>query len=366
MRCPWTYHVCIGRSCIGQVSNNCRPYTYAVPLAVKLTNSIDSNVMVYGVFLYFVFLYFICISAFLLPLLYFVVTESSTDTSSNATSAASTIDFSCDDIPKAFQRLTAEVYKLLKREDFYILRRAILQQKNAPNGIQFPDPFKQSIRTAQDLNALLDLLAESSYWNWVDLRLLEALIAPLHSEEAKVLVDKYKEAIFPKKLSEVIDKLPLPQQKEHKDAYTTKVGMKIQKEPNEITVRDLSEYCTILEAVIMDINEGSCVLEHLDKGCLEILWLIPTHCRFHAYKSALSNRHKFHDIHLQYLHIEHYPPIYNPFTIMPAILSTLLHLPKPITCKFSFIIMYYVCYHTLVYYALGNSKRYKSTHCIAM
>ena len=259
------------------------------------------------------------------------------DTSSNGTSA-STIDFSCDDIPKAFQRLIAEVYILLKREDFYILRRAILQQRNAPRGIQFPDPLHQSIKTAQDLNALLDLLTGSSYWNWVDLRLLETLIAPSRSKEAVVLINKYKEAIFPKKLSEVIDELlPLPQQKEHKDAYTTKVGSKIQKEPNEVTVGDLSKYCTILEAVIMDINEGSCVLEHLDKGCLEIHCLIPTHCRFHAYKSALSNRHKFHDIHLQYLHIEHYPPIYNTFTIMPTMLSTLLCLPKPIACKYCFI-----------------------------
>ena len=199
--------------------------------------------------------------------------------------------------------------------------------------MQFPDDLHQRIKKAQELETLLDELADSDYWSWVDLRLLDALIASSGIPEAKVLVDKYKEAIFPKKLSEILDDLPSPQQKEQKEAYTTKVGSKIQKKPDEITVGDLSHYCGVLESVIMDINNGSCVLEHLETGCLEIHWLIPVHCRFHAYKSALNSRHKFCEIHLQYLHIEPYPPIYDRFTIQPSMLSTLLHLPRPIACK---------------------------------
>ena len=151
---------------------------------------------------------------------------------------------------------------------------------------------------------------------------------------AKILVTKYKEAIFSKKLSEVLDEVFMPQQQKDKEAYATRVGMKILKEPNEITVADLSKFAPVLETVIMDINNGTCVLEHVSTGCLEIYWLIPTHCSFHAYKSALNNRHKFCEIHLQYLHIEPYPPVYDPFTIQPAMLSTLLHLSEPIACKF--------------------------------
>ena len=239
--------------------------------------------------------------------------------------------------------MTAEVSTLLEKANFRVLRRALVQQKNAYKGVQFPDSLHQKIKEAQDLDALLDLLADSKYWSWVDLRVLEALIVSSGIHEAKALFSQYKKAIFTKKLSDVL--VFMPEQRKRKDDYTTKVASKIDKEPNEITVADLSEHLKVLEAVIMDINEGSCVLEHLKKGCLEIHWLIPTHCRFHAYKSALSNRHKFHDIHLQYLHIEHYPPIYNPFTIKPTMLSTLLCLPKPIACKLSFIIMYYVITH---------------------
>ena len=259
----------------------------------------------------------------------FVVSPSGTGT------IVSSINFTdCDDISTAFLLLTSEISRLLKKADISTLRRSLLQQRKTPGGVQFPDDLCQRIKAARELDTLLDELTDSDYLSWVDLRLLNALIISSGIREAKILVDKYKEAIFPKKLSEIMDKLPLPQQKEQKEAYTTKVGSKIQKEPDEITVGDLSHYCAKLEKVILDINNGSCVLEHLDTGCLEVHWLIPVHCRFHAYKSALNNRHKFCEIYLQYLHIEPYPPIYDPFTIQPTILSNLLRLPKPIACKY--------------------------------
>ena len=253
----------------------------------------------------------------------------------NTNNTSTTVNFSdYDDIPTAFLHLMAEISKLLKRADFVTLRRALLYQRKTPRGVQFPDDLHKRIKAAEGLDTLLDELAGTDYFTWVDLRLLDALIVSSGIHEAKVLVDKYKEAVFPRKLSEIIDKLLLPKEKEQKDAYTAKVGTKIQKEPDEITVGDLSRYCSILESVIMDINNGECVLEHLGKGCLEIHWLIPVHYRFHAYKSALNNRHKFSVIHLQYLYIAPYPPIYDPFTIQPTVLSTLLRLPKPIACKY--------------------------------
>ena len=252
----------------------------------------------------------------------------------NTISTSAIVDFcDCDDISKAFLLLMAEISKLLKGADFGTLKRALLHQRNTPGGVQFPDDLHQRFKTAQGFDKLLEELADSFYCSWVDLRLLEALVVSSGIREAKVLVDKYKATFFSIKLSEIMDKLH-PKEKKVKEAYTAKVGSKIEKDPNEITVGDLSYYCTILESVIMDINSGTCVLEHLEKGCLEIQWLIPVHCRFHAYKSALNNRHKFGVIHLQYLHIAPYPPIYDPFTIQPTVLSTLLRLPKPIACKY--------------------------------
>ena len=217
-----------------------------------------------------------------------------------------------------------------------------MYQTNTPRGIQFPDDLHQSIKAAENLDALLDILIKSGYLSPVDLRLLDELVISLQIEEAQLLLKKYKDAMFPKNLHEISSDLTLYQQlyqqREHSNVYTIKVASRLQQELNEVTVGKLLYYCNCLERNIMDINNGSCVLKDLDSKCHEVHWLIPTHCKFHAYNSALRNRYKFCDIHLQYLHVEPYPPIYDPFTIQPAVLSTLLHLPRPIACK---------CTHTL-------------------
>ena len=182
------------------------------------------------------------------------------NTTNNVVSS-SDIDFSdYDDIPSAFSLLIAEITKLLKKADFFVLKRAIILQRNAPRGVQLPDDLYQSIKTAQDLDTLLDLLADSQYLSWVDLRLLEVLTMSSGIRETKVLVNKYKDVIFSKKLSEVLDKMFTPQQKKKKEdfQYTCRVAIKLDKNPKEVTVGDLSEYAFILEAVIMDINNGSC------------------------------------------------------------------------------------------------------------
>ena len=183
--------------------------------------------------------------------------------SSVSTSSSNSTDFTdCEDITAAFVLLTAGISKLLKIADFASLRRALLQQIVS---VQFPDDLYQSIKTAQDLDTLLDVLIGSQYWG-VDLWLPEMLVAGSEIHEAKVLINKYKEVIFPRKLSEVLDKMFMPQQITHKDAYISRIASMIAKESNEVTVGDLAQYRNILRAVIMDIRNGVCVLEHLDNG----------------------------------------------------------------------------------------------------
>ena len=144
------------------------------------------------------------------------------------------------------------------------MKRGLLQYIRYPIRVQFPDDLRQGIKAATNLDSLLDVLADSKYWNCFDLGLLEVLVVSSGIQEAELLVQKYKDAFFPKKLSEILSFFP--QNKEHKDAYISRVAAMIDKEPNEVTVGDLSRYCNILEEVIMDINNGSCVLEHLSIG----------------------------------------------------------------------------------------------------
>lgn len=58
-----------------------------------------------------------------------------------------------------------------------------------------------------------------------------------------------------------------------------------------------------------------CILEHLDKGCIEIYWYIPSNFVDRAYQSAKVMCYQFNDLHLHYLQIGHYPVIYDPLTL---------------------------------------------------
>ena len=200
----------------------------------------------------------------------------------------------------------------MENENFHIIRRACIAQIKSPNGAQLPPDVVQKIQNAENLDALLDILTATEYWSWIDLRLLEALVVASNSSAAQDVVDKYKATVYSKKL---IDILPTAPSKEIRDAYFSKIVSKVGKNSDEITVADLIEFRSKLESVIMDINNGTCVLEHISDGCIEIYWFIPTHYIHHAYKTACLKRHIFHQLNLLYLQIGNYPVLLDPLTV---------------------------------------------------
>lgn len=214
-----------------------------------------------------------------------------------------------ESITKAFLYLTSNISKQLQHEDFYIMRRACIEQINTPNGVQLSPNMKQDIKSVNNLNALLDTLADSPYWSWIDLRLIEALVEASGSQVAKNLVNGYKKQIFSKKLIEVISTVP---NKEVSDEHYSKIVSKFGKELEEITIFDLLKLKSQLETVIMNLKSGTCALAHIGEGCIEIHWIIPTDYINRVYEAAILKRHKYHTIYLQYLQIGTHNKIYNP------------------------------------------------------
>ena len=154
--------------------------------------------------------------------------------------------------------LTTSVTKCLSNEDIDIIRKACIVQIQSPNGVQLPPDVVEKIQNTQSLDGLLDILTATKYLSWIDLRLLEALVVASGSSTAQDIVNKYKEVVYSKKLIDILPKAP---SKEIRDAYFTKIVSTVGKSSDEITVADLLEFRLQLETVIMDINNGSCVLD---------------------------------------------------------------------------------------------------------
>ena len=251
-------------------------------------------------------------------------------------------------ISSAFVSLTSSITNYFENEKFYVIRRACIAQIKSPNGAQLPPDVVEKIQNAHNLDELLDILTATEYWSWIDLRLLEALVVASGSSTAQDIVNKYKETVYSKKL---IDVLPDAPSKEIRDAYFTKIVSKVGKSSDEITVADLIKFRSKLETVIMDINNGSCVLEHIADGCIEIHWLIPTHYVHHAYEAAYLNRHMFHEFHLLYLQIGDYPVLLDPLTTHSSQVAA-IRPPPPVTAGILLFVYMYACmYVFILFYA---------------
>ena len=218
-------------------------------------------------------------------------------------------EFESYNVRQAFIVLQTKMCAILEKANFRVIRRACISQMRTPCGVKFSQELVNGITKTNNTDELLDVLVCSPYWSWIDLRIMEAMVEASGSPLAYQLLKNYKDAIFSKRLIDVLPNLP---SKELKDTYYKKIAAKLMKEPSEMTVADLLEFQSQLEGVIMDIEQGTCTLERLDRGCVEAHWYIPISLVDVAYQNTRTRQYQFNDLCLQYLKIGHYPEIYDP------------------------------------------------------
>ena len=132
-------------------------------------------------------------------------------------------------IVAAYNNMTSAVENVLSGGDFPQLRRACIHKiktlkSNLPHKL-----IPQILRTSS-MNELLDMLAQSEYWNWFDTRLLEALTYASGSPEAIELLERFKSTFYPRKISEFI-----PYQLVRPFKEFTSLKDKFDKDPSEVT-----------------------------------------------------------------------------------------------------------------------------------
>ena len=230
----------------------------------------------------------------------------------NKVNVTSKEEFQSYNVGKSFILLQTKMRALLTKANYGDLRRACIAQKNNPGGAELSPKLVDKIQAAENFDSLLDLLVCSPYWSWIDLRIMEAMVTASENSQAQKLLDNYKAVVFSKRL---VDLLPNVPSKEVKQEFYKKIIAKIKQDSNELTVADLIEFQSQLEAVIMVIKKGVCILESLDKGCVEIHWYIPTSYVDTAYQNAKHNRYQFNELHLQHLKIGKYPVIHDPLDV---------------------------------------------------
>ena len=214
-------------------------------------------------------------------------------------------------ITNAYIVLFTQLGSILRFCDLSTLKVALIDQARTPGGVELEKRLKKKIKAANSNSELLLVIRKSQCCNWLDTRLIEALAYGSESSTAVELIKAYRKFLFPKKLADA-----LPKELKHlerKTAYVKAVTTKTGKDPNLITIGEFIDYRWTIEDVILDLGRGSLDIEHVDRGCLKINYLIPVYYSFTAYKMALCNHHKFCTIDLLHVEVGDHPIIYDPW-----------------------------------------------------
>ena len=214
-------------------------------------------------------------------------------------------------VTEAYVSLTSQLKTLLKKADFSDIQGSCVDQIRTPSGVQLSFDLIESIKKCNNVTELFEILRNSPYWSWHDVRLLKAMAAASGLPRATELIENYIKAISSKK---VFDLLPNAPSRAIKKEYYTKMVTKLGRN-GEMTVADLLDLRSELEKVLLDITNGTCILDHVSGGCIEVHWYIPTSCVDRAYETASARCSRFKALQLLYLKIGNYPTIYDPISL---------------------------------------------------
>ena len=208
--------------------------------------------------------------------------------------------FNEDDVEASFLYLLSKLEALWSEVKFSELKKICKRDNRLSNELQ------SNVKSATDLEETLDLLANSPFCTWLEIRILKRMANIADVPEAIVMINVFEECVHKRKCSEV---KPYFKKQYINPDHLTLVEAKLNKSADDLIVSDLINYCHKLEG-ICGIPAESSIPIRSEEGCLEIRFAIPTYCCLHAYEVAKSNFFKLRPIHIRYLQIGMFPRIY--------------------------------------------------------
>ena len=183
------------------------------------------------------------------------------------------------------------------------------------------------MQATSGLDDILEILAEPSYCNWLNIRLLRRIIKLTEISEAQCLIDAYEKCIYSRKVSDV---KPYFKSIYFNQDQFSKVEAKINRNAEKITVLEVIKFTQELESDLK-LPEGSFITTGCNTGCFEITCVIPAQYAYYANEMVKKIVFKFRKFHVQYLEIKSFEKhFYCKSTSSPVSMST--------QCKASYIL----------------------------
>ena len=198
--------------------------------------------------------------------------------------------FSSDeDVDLAFSRLSAFVTRAIEDVNFNVLQRAAIERAKSPKMLPKSGETVPIIKAANSFQNLCTLLADTPYWNFLDIRMLEAMAAASMIPTAQETIENFKKAFYSLTLSKAVRYFPIHIQP--KRSYIT-ITENLEVDPSQMTIGELQEHRFYLETEYFQTGEETLTCYKIIIGSVLIFWQIHVDHVYKAYKSLNEGHHR--------------------------------------------------------------------------
>ena len=197
------------------------------------------------------------------------------------------VAFSVDeDIDYAFTKLSAAVTDIIQHTNFNRLQRACIEKARTPKMIYKSNEILPIIKNADSFEQLCSMLADTTYWNFLDIRMIETMATASMIPAAQVAIENFKKTFFSMTLKEAAPYFPVVKIKSNH----TELFEELDKDPSEMTIGELHKHRFYLETEILKTGPDTCTICRIVIGSVMIIWQIHVDHVYQAY-SRLKKLH---------------------------------------------------------------------------
>ena len=194
------------------------------------------------------------------------------------------VKFSEDkDIDYAFNKLSAVVTDIIQHINFSRLQRACIERARTPKMLHKSNEIVPNIQVTDSFERLCSMLANTSYWNFLDIRMMEAMATASMIPAAQETIENFKKTFFSMTLKKAAPYFPVIKVKpSHTELHEDL--------DSEMTIGELHKHRFYLETEILETGPDTCTICRIMIGSVAIVWQIHVD---HAHQ-AYSRLKRFH------------------------------------------------------------------------
>ena len=175
-----------------------------------------------------------------------------------------------ENIAIAFTKLSAAVTDIIQHTNFSRLQRSCIERARTPEMIYKSNEIIPFVKEADSFDRLCSMLADTTYWNFLDIRMMETMATASMIPAAQETIENFKKAFFSMTLKEAAPSFPIIRLKPNH----TELHEDLDRDPSQMTIGELHKHRFYLETKILETGPDTCTICRIMIGSVAIIWQI--------------------------------------------------------------------------------------------